>query len=196
MTHKSLFTHFRFLKILWKYCLVNRVYPDLLSSGPLSSSSSGTLFSILWYLYIHSTKSSQMFSTVSRTGDIIPHFLYGTDHMHRKVSPFTVNTDSVQNRQSFGLWTLFVNESVGGERSKIRTQTIKTTSARPSPKSRRGRLWGSCFGAEWKKLDRDEEWATGVALGNLSNVLTNGGRGPDTLSRLHDLLGSRWLLRA
>lgn len=138
-----------------------------------------------------------MFSTVSRTGDIIPHFLYGTDHMHRKVSPFTVNTDSVQNRQSLGLWTLFVNESVGGKSSKIRTQTIKTTSARPSPKSRRGRFWGSCFGAESERNQTEMKSEPSALLsGNLSNVLTNCGRGPDsahvalahnhdTLSRLH-----------
>lgn len=63
-------------------------------------------------------KSSHMFSTVMRRVDVIFHFLYGTDHM---LSPFTVNTDSVQNRQSFRLWTLMVNESVGGERSKFRT---------------------------------------------------------------------------
>lgn len=63
-------------------------------------------------------KSSHMFSAVVRRYDVIFHFLYGTDHM---LSPFTVNTDSVQNRLSFRLWTLMVNESVGGERSKFRT---------------------------------------------------------------------------
>lgn len=112
------YTHFRFLKILWKYCLLSRAYchtPNILSLSPVSYSRSGTLSSMLQYFYIHSIKASQMFSTVSRTGDIIPHFLYGTDHMHSKVSPFTVNTAPVQKQTEFRALN-FICEWICGRR--------------------------------------------------------------------------------
>lgn len=69
-----------------------------------------------------------MFSTVTRTDDIIFHFLYGTDYMHTKSFTFYCK-HRFGAKQSFGLWTLFVNESVAVERSKFRTQTIKNTSS-------------------------------------------------------------------